>query len=535
MDEEKWLAQNDVHQEFIQLGFGQWTTVYKNWHDSKRHDGGIYCALSSPDYRKKALQDPGWDLTVTDGSPGFSQHHEGSGEWVTTYYRHGGGREAEPLVIVREFYGAKPSYKEISEEFRLFHNLWWDATRNCYTKPNMDGGEEIAIEMSEDEIRIRTKLLRQYQAARQIDLLLFIDSVRHALSKESVLPDAASWNDDAICAERYSSNVMPPVGITRYLATRVIPPLPIEKSGIWPFEEQDNYFPDFIIGTNEDGDVRYTCNPDALGNYFGGNPDAPHYLTPVHFRKEVLQKYYEKPEVYRVEDGYLRCAALWGLRMDNDHPDRVVVFLGDLGRDLPKTERDYWHSFNAEPDGGMSKTAFQRAFMSEFADPEAPDLKFRQSYTKIMELWPAQEGWHLFQEPKGHDKQLLQRFRVPLNESQTEFENSIEILAKLISDGLNDKGIQAQLSEKIDNEKSISKLKRWLAQEGYPHVDRDIKLLRNVQELRSKVSAHRKGVSYEKALSDILGDARGKKAAVIMINRANHMLSDLYDWRTKLN
>jgi uncharacterized protein YjhX (UPF0386 family) len=48
--------------------------------------------------------------------------------------------------------------------------------------------------------------------------------------------------------------------------------------------------------------------------------------------------------------------------------------------------------------------------------------------------------------------------------------------------------------------KRISKLERWLTQEGYPQVDRDIKFLRRLQTLRSVMSAHGKGSSYKKAL-----------------------------------
>ncbi len=47
--------------------------------------------------------------------------------------------------------------------------------------------------------------------------------------------------------------------------------------------------------------------------------------------------------------------------------------------------------------------------------------------------------------------------RVPLTESQTEFEGSLDILAKLLSDGLNDKEIQRRLESRIKDEKSIAK------------------------------------------------------------------------------
>ncbi len=51
--------------------------------------------------------------------------------------------------------------------------------------------------------------------------------------------------------------------------------------------------------------------------------------------------------------------------MDNDHADRVIVFLGDLGRDLPKASEDYWHSFNIAPDSKLSETGYRRAILGD--------------------------------------------------------------------------------------------------------------------------------------------------------------------------
>jgi hypothetical protein len=53
----------------------------------------------------------------------------------------------------------------------------------------------------------------------------------------------------------------------------------------------------------------------------------------------VLTKYYAHPERYSVEDGFLRCQGLWGLKLDNNHHEYIIVFLGDLGRDLPSDEQ----------------------------------------------------------------------------------------------------------------------------------------------------------------------------------------------------
>lgn len=65
---------------------------------------------------------------------------------------------------------------------------------------------------------------------------------------------------------------------------------------------------------------------------FGTNADAPYYFTPVFFKKEVLQKYILKPELYTITDGSLQCQVLWQLQIDNHHKDCVIAYLGDLGK-----------------------------------------------------------------------------------------------------------------------------------------------------------------------------------------------------------
>jgi hypothetical protein len=58
----------------------------------------------------------------------------------------------------------------------------------------------------------------------------------------------------------------------------------------------------------------------------------------------------------------------------------VIVFLGDLGRDLPESERAYWRSFNIAPDGPpLSTTAFTRSIRGWFADPARTDLAFTRT------------------------------------------------------------------------------------------------------------------------------------------------------------
>jgi hypothetical protein len=85
------------------------------------------------------------------------------------------------------------------------------------------------------------------------------------------------------------------------------------------------------------------------------------------------------------------------------------------------------------------------------------------------------------------------------------------------------------LGSKIQDEKSISKLERWLTQEGYPQVDRDIAFLRQLQRLRSKMAAHRKPSDYRQFLQKEIGEADAMTAVAELTRSAGRMLRSLAD------
>jgi hypothetical protein len=501
------IRQLKIREDFDSLGSGPWMTVCDSWHVDGTSNGGVYCALSRPKDRPRIVSKSSWDLSKGHGFPGFIQTRAG-GRMVTKYRRFATFDDLEPLIFFRTFHAARPSYAELSEEFRHFHNLA-DEGGGRYVKIDDDGVEVVAAEVKGKKARIRSELVRQYQAARQLDLVLYIDSVVYFEPEDAERVAAARIQEassTSVVNLHGSDKSFGDKPFSRFLAKRVLPPPPRSFSGVWPYEKKDDYFPEFIIGVNEFGaPVTHNCDPDRLANYFGANPEAPQYLTPVYFSRDVLQKYYDQPGKHSVEDGYLRRAALWGLRMDNDLHDHVVVFLGDLGRDLPAHERDYWRSFNVRPGSGISETAWRRGFLAEFADPQSPDMQFRHAYGRFRAAWRARFGWDLLRDPNAEDEHILQRVRVPLTANQNEFDSQALDIAKLMVDALNDRKITSLVSPRPEDAKSIDKLEAWLRQENDPAVELNIATLRRIQALRSRSSAHRKGKDYQLFLTKTFG------------------------------
>jgi hypothetical protein len=500
------FLQLDAREAIERIGSEPWLTVYSDQQEGVARVT-YFCALVPESRLERALADESWDLSIGDGEPGFVRRHA-SGKPVTTYHRFGSDDGIEPLVFNRHFHGIKPEYLELSEEFRHFHGLYHDQHNNRYIRILDSGEEEVVAEVTEPSVRIRTRALRQFLAAKGMHLLLFFDIVVQGNVKlEEIEPEARAAKHASktacfafnVAAERSTFSGQP---FSRLVGKKAIPPLPIEQSGIWPYDERKREYAEFIIGLDANGNpIQHTCDPEKLANYFGKNADAPNFLTPVVFRREVLKKYYDHPEKYDVEDGYLRCGGLWGLQIDNDAEDRVTVFLGDLGKTLKYQEQLYWKSFNKAPEGGredLSETNIRRSFLGQFADPTSPELVFKAELTDFGEAWEQRFGWPLIRPMQAADAHVIKKLHAPTTSSSAEFEDQVLLLTKLLVDSLNDAKIVETLGSSIPDEKSIAKLERFLTAKGYPEVRREIEFLRLLQEARSSISAHRKGDGYKR-------------------------------------
>ena len=110
--------------EMIDVYFSDTTT---------NHHYGVYCALIPAGEIEKVLSKSTWDLSRNGGMPSSVVYYNVE-EGRPEYLRFGNKQGIEPLVIDRDFYGIRPNYLEISEEFRLFHRLYHDRTTDQYIK-----------------------------------------------------------------------------------------------------------------------------------------------------------------------------------------------------------------------------------------------------------------------------------------------------------------------------------------------------------------------------------------------------------------
>lgn len=495
--------------EYIKNDFGkeQWIQVAGEC-KLNNANSNFWCCLFQIEHLKDIMSNPEWDVNYNDGYPGFECSIDG-----TFFHRFVSCRDyVEPLLFYREFYGVKENYIEISEEFRLLNNMYYDKQNNSYYAILDSGNCDEVVRIKDDNIvYINIKYLKRYASAKQMGVLLFFD-IRYEtpglLSDNNLSKFDNEYKDTSLIYEIFGTeeNTFQHYTFSRLLGKKAFLPYPVTECGYYPYEKEHSYL-DFIIGHDENGnDFTFTSNPDKLSDYFGANPDAPHYLTPVFFRREVLDKYIKRPDLYKVTDGRLTCGSLWSMEIDNDHKSYVVAYLGDLGRDLPENEQLHWKSYNVLCDEKPSKTAIMRDICNIPAEPDVIDLKFKRDYNILQKKWYSKYNWGIFKELTQKDKYNLDNIRIPSTNSQEEFDTLVLSLVKCIIDSLNEERLI--ISNSIDNKGNvihgISKLQVWLNEYGATEYDKHISFLRNLQELRSTGTGHRKGKKYDK-ISKVFG------------------------------
>lgn len=483
------------------LGQEEWMTVYHNKRTEFEHVS-FYCALVPNDKVSEVLTSTDWELSYGEGMPGCSVTGYGE-ERMVSYDRYGVWNNIEPLIIVRDFHGIKKSYVEVSEEFRHFHNLFEERDNGVFIKIKDNGDEEEIVTIDNEIVRIQVKAIKQFLALKDMSLAVYFTIDCHTvetLQELGIEEDTINKGNTEIIyyflvknwrfSDEYKTH-------SRLMGKRIIPGYSKNNSGMWPYVDNKKYI-EFITGINEKGEINtYTSNPDELANYFGANPQAPHFLTAIAFNREVLKKYLGQPEKYSVEDGYLRCGGLWGVPIDNNHQEAViVVFLGDLGR-LPYEEQLYWRSFNLTSKGKTSEVNFKRSFLAEFTEPTNIDLVLKSNYQKLQNNWLSYFGWNLYDPLTAGDQHYFETLRIPLTNDQAEFDKQILAMAKLFVDAISIPSIQ-HFTGVQDQSKPIPLLEclfQKLNNTGYSaHID----ILRKLYEIRSSGIGHRKGKNFSK-------------------------------------
>ena len=217
---------------------------------------------------------------------------------------------------------------------------------------------------------------------------------------------------------------------------------------------------------------------------------------------------------------------------------------------MPHKEQIHWRHFNVLPpkNSSYSMTTYNRWFAAIPTDCSiAPDLVFKHLYVQTNNKWEKKYGWPLFKELAVDDQYHFETLHLMgQNNDQKEFDGLIQSITKLVIDSLNEKqlvkGIDCNKPDVIQllTEKNIKELKPsniqggitkfecFLISEGVLNSD-FVKLLREIQELRSCTVAHRKSTkpdSKTESLFNFFGILQNSDKIVLsnLLSRLNEML-----------
>jgi len=499
-----------------------WITLYE-YYKGDSEDRWIHAAIIPLIKKENCLKKASWDIGLDGGLPGFC-------EWIhenrIEYLRYGNTEGIEPLVFYRDFYDVKPSNIDISQEFIHYFSLWHNQELNIFVKIHDDGFEEEVIRVKQELVQFNLKYIKEYISVKKGLLALFYH-IRRASDKDlEELGLADEDNDYSGDLHRYSISISnKPIFFYRNLkmnsssqlmGKRLIPPLDDFKPAVWN-EIENKVYEEFIVGVNNEGKSQlYSCN--------SWNLEPNKFLIPIFFSKQVLQKYYNNPQLYTVGDNFLKCANLWHLPIDNNHQKYVIVFLGDLGS-LSNREQVYWKSFNVAPDGSMSQTTIKRSLCAEFASAQKSDLIFKFEFKQFSIKWKKKYGWELFRTLTSGDIHYFNILRIPLSNNAIEFEQQVLAIHKIIVEMINDKAIKNSSISPMDNLNGINKLKIFLEEKKFPEFETFIQFLKDLHNLRSSI-AHSKGKKYQKiAIKFRIGEAPYDQVFDDILVKINEFLS----------
>jgi hypothetical protein len=519
-------------------------------------DKRIFSCLANDDVAAKSMTYDTWDINHSEGGPLINEQLDGT---FISYSRYSND-EVEPIVMYLENEGRWPEEVFLAEEFVMYFKLHKEAKgKNEYVYYQVDEcGDDVEVaRVAGINLEVKLKYVKEYIAVKKLNLLVFTDEViNDTRSINELGGNIIPWTTikDSNFIFSYALQESAGYGL-EYKSCAVFRGKCMMRYNdkdiqhLWKL--RDSGYEDFVVGADEDGkEVFMSCEENRMPNLFTRQGDEPYSLSPVFFKRDVLSKYFQAVDKYSVQDGDLSGPS-WGIRIDNDRSDDyVVAALVDLGR-MPHKEQLHWKSFNVLPprNGSYSTTTFSRWFAAIPTNcSEAPDLVFKQLYIQVNDKWRSKYGWPLFKELAADDQYHFETLHLMGQENdQKEFDGLIQSITKLIIDSLNEK----QLVKAIDSTKpdvlrflsernikeskpsniqgGITKFECFLISEGL--LDSNvIKLLRNIQDLRSSTVAHRKNTKLDTKTEELFNffGILQESDKVVLLNllvRLNKMLN----------
>lgn len=504
-----------------------WLEIESHTFTSAKH-GGRSCIVVTPSKAADALSGTSW----------IGRDLGNVGVWDDDGFEDGLAREengakVEFFVQVRKPSGATLPIVEVSLPF-----LWyWDAfpVSNGWAYLNRAGKEQPLVQyeaLSESwKVEVRALEFRQYLATKKMSALVQVDTISKSEDVPFERTDADFESDWAhfIFHVLHDRGMGDRPAFSRLLGKYLIAGMRNARVPRFLERDQDYEYPEFVyrVEPATGMHLKHTCDPERLGTYFDPDNSRLHYLTPIYFRREVLQPYTSEPTKYEVSSSRLSCLDLWSVAISFNSAGLVEVYLGDLGRDLPADEWGHWLSYNVPPEGKMDEGRFRRDFLSQWASSKDHSGDLRRARASAAKVSAELLGAPLWKQLSGSIEAEFRSLLAPLNEDPASLGQPILILTKALVDGIDPKPVKSFLNGAEKGEQSLQLLRRFELGLG---TSGDVTaILRDLQSFRSKGGiAHLAGSSATQAASALgIQGLSNLEAFDSVVSRATLCLSTL--------
>lgn len=474
----------------------------------------IFCALVDDEHLEACLKYHTWEIRPGDYSDRINVHHN---RFLSFNQQPELG--VTPFVYVIYAKDERKAQFIINNDFRTIYSLFekFINHQTTYYVQTTKTCREIKVLWVEDNVvKANINYIKEFLGITGMNLLLYYDTMIWSDKTYADWGIKPQMNIPADCEDvsfLFSHLTETGMDDTKksgawFQGKCVIRHENMNELGAWVPEEAG--YETFIVGQDASGnDIEMTCDENQLPNLFTRKGNEYWTLTPVYFHSEVLDKYQVNADRYIVGDAYLD-APSWGLKMDNDRTDGlVVVFLKDLG-DLPFEDQQHWKQYNivSPATAGLSDTAFLRSICGVPTNPSADSaLVFKQKYADLRKAWNTKKGWDLIKPLSVADESDFNNLHQMTDENNLkDFTYQILTLTRSIIDSLNEKELLDRIDKSNtdyqnymaghDNKMDGSLLRlEWYLRTSDSYNAAMLGYLRKLQSYRSKNAAHRRGTS----------------------------------------
>ncbi|MDD4370151.1 MAG: hypothetical protein PHD56_03590 [Anaerostipes sp.] len=488
---------NDYIEKYKNINSEEWIILYdKNEKKNLENDIFTFCALINVEDLKKNeyMKKYDWGFSTDSfGRAGFGTYSWGDGSGELFYFDGRTHDDFEYLIALRSF----EKYEELVE---INHKLIWYGNlvkqNEGYVDPITD---ELLIKVCPTHIEVRRKYLKDFLCAEKKVCVIVFDHRRYFKSTDKVNERYREYQGENYYIAFSSSDARGVdreyTGCASIIGKVIIMPLKKPHHADYKYFTEDEQFETFIIDYDEDEEenVEFTCNEKDLANYFGANPEAPHFLTPVYFDIKVLDKYKNDPRNYKISDSNITFLDIWTIPFNINKERKVSVWLGDLGR-IPYEEQKYWRQFNIEPTGQMENKFVQRQKYGIWTDASRVESKLLSSISRFNSMITELYEDVIFKLLSDADKEIYNTFMLPTNYSIPEYQSFLIQLSKLTAESINTKLIKNIMGEsynkEISSKGSVLQLGEFLKFTKLDDTERVSSSIRKAYNCRNKLAGH---------------------------------------------